>query len=227
MPGIDLAAFTQVNHVRLGLHEIVDAAADYPLVFLKDADTGQFRLTALFGLKPGTNAFLDGDFWQAVYLPQEIAAAPFRIGGSGKALCIDEASVLVTTDAGDALFDEDGAETATLLQIRAMLEQLERGRDDADRLVVTLLALGLIGQVSMTVHLQSGEQEAVQGLYSVSPPKLRTIAPDALLDLRAHDLLGPTYAIVQSMAQFNRIRQLYNLGPNGRIASLEMLMEQD
>jgi hypothetical protein len=226
LPGIDLGAFAAVNHVTLGLHEIADAAADYPLVFMKDRDNGQFRLTALFSLAPGTNAYLDGDFWQAVYLPQEVLAAPFRIAGPDLGLCINEASALVTTDAGDALFDDDGNEAPALLGIRSMLDKLEQGREDADRLIAALLPLGLVRPVSVTIHLEKRPPELVQGLYSVSPLQLRAAAPDMLLDLHARDFLAPIYTIIQSMTQFNRIRQLHNLRSKDQIASLEMVMEQ-
>jgi SapC len=226
MPGIDLGAFAAVNHVKLGLHEITDAAADYPLVFMKDVDSGQFRLTALFGLTQGTNTFLDGDFWQAVYLPQEVLTAPFRIAGSDRTLCINEASALVTTDTGDALFEKDGNEAPALLRIRNMLDKLEQGRADADLLIAALLPLGLIRPVSLTVHLESGPSELVQGLYSISPPQLRAAVPDVLLDLHARDFLGPVYTIIQSMTQFNRIRQLHNLRSDRPIASFELVMSQ-
>ena len=226
VPGIDLDAFAASNHVTLGLHEITDAAADYPLVFMKDNNNGQFRLTALFGLSPGINAYLDGDFWQAVYLPQEVLTAPFRIAGQDQALCINEASALVTTDAGDAQFDDDGNETPALLRIRIMLGKLEQGRTDADALIAALLPLGLVRPVSVTVHLVSEPPELVQGLYSISPLQLKAAPPDVLLDLHAHDFLGPIYTIIQSMTQFNRIRQLHNLRSEGQIASFELVMEQ-
>ncbi len=226
MPGIDLDAFAATNHVTLGLHEITDAAADYPLVFMKDADNGQFRLTALFGLSPGTNAYLDGDFWQAVYLPQEVLTAPFRIAGPDQTLCINEASALVTTDTGDALFDDDGSEAPALLRVRNMLDKLEQGRKDADQLIAALLSLGMVRPVSVTVHFESGPPELIQGLYSVSPLQLKAAASDVLLDLHASDFLGPIYTIIQSMTQFNRVRQLHNLRSKDQIASFELVMEQ-
>ena len=225
VPGIDLDAFAATNHVTLGLHEITDAAADYPLVFMKDNNNGQFRLTALFGLSPGTNTFLDGDFWQAVYLPQEVLTAPFRIGGPDQALCINEASALVTTDTGDALFDHDGNEAPALLRIRNMLDKLEQGRAHADEFIAALLPLGLVRPVSVTVRLESGPPELIQGLYSISPLQLKAAAPDVLLGLHARDFLGPIYTIIQSMTQFNRIRQLHNLRCEAQIAAFELVME--
>ena len=226
VPGIDLAEFARVNHVKLGLHEIGEAAADYPLVFLKDAGSGQFRLAALFGLATGTNSYLHGDFWQAVYLPQEIVAAPFCIAGTDRALCINEASVRVTTDTGDALFSADGSEAPAVRHVRKILDELEQGRAEADQLIAALLALGLIRPLAMTMRFDGGPAEVLQGLYTVSPTQLRAIGPAALADLHSRDFLGPAYAILQSLTQFNRIRQLHNLRSDRKLGAVEMVMEQ-
>lgn len=226
VPGIDLAEFAQVNHVKLSLHEISEAAADYPLVFLKDADSGQFHLAALFGLAAGANSYLHGDFWQAVYLPQEIVAAPFCIFGPDRTLCLNEASARVTTDTGDALFSADGSEAPALLHVRKILDELEQGRAAADQLIAAMLALGLIRPFAMTMRFDAGPTEVLQGLYTVSPTQLRALGPAALLDLHSRNFLAPAYAIMQSLTQFNRIRQLHNLRSDQQVAALEMVMEQ-
>ena len=226
LPGTDIAQYAQVQHVKIGLHEIGDAAADYPLAFLKDANSGQFRLVAMLGLAAGTNLYLHGDFWQAVYLPEEIVAAPFSVVGTNGDLCIDEASARVSTDTGDALFTADGSEAPVLLPIRTMLERLEQGRAAADQLITALLELELIRPVSVTVKFDTGPAEVIQGLYTPSPLQLRAIAPAALFDLHSRDFLAPTYAILQSLSQFNRIRQLHNLQSERLVAALELVMEQ-
>lgn len=226
LPGIDIGEYAQVQHVKLGLHEIGEAAADYPLAFLKDANSGQFRLVALLGLAAGTNSYLHGDFWQAVYLPEEIVAAPFSIVESNGDLCINEASARVSTDTGDALFTADGSEAPALQQIRATLERLEQGRAAADQMITTLLELEMIRPVSVTVKFETGPAEVIQGLYTPSPLQLRAIAPAALFDLHSRDFLAPTYTILQSLSQFNRIRQLHNLQSEQHIAALELVMEQ-
>lgn len=226
IPGIDLSAFHKVNHAKIGLHEVTHAAADYPLVFLKDADSGQFRLVALFGIEPGVNSFLNDDFWQAVYLPQAVIAAPFQLDEQDKALIINEASTLVTTVTGNALFSADGCETSTLQQICVTLAELDQGQTEAAQLIECLLTFGLIWPIAVTAHLVSGQKNLVQGLYSISPILLREIGPDALMDLHGRDYLGPIYTMIQSLTQFNRIRQLHNLQSSQQISGLDIVMEQ-
>lgn len=225
--GIDLGAFARHNHLRPGLDEIAEAAADYPLAFLKDADTGQFRLVILLGLAPGTNVYLDGDFWQAVYLPQEVVAAPFCLAGPEKMLCVNEYSALISTTSGDPLFGQDGSEAAGLAHTRAMLLALDRGRAAADRMVAVLLELGLIRPLSLSIQFDSGPSEAVRGIYTISPPRLQAIKPADLVDLHSSDYLAPTFAIMQSLTQLNRVRQLHNLHSARKISALEMVMEHN
>ena len=112
----------RLNHAQIGLSETGVAASDYPLLFMKDVESGHFRLVALFGLRPDANCFLINDQWQATYLPLAVLGLPFRLGGSDQSLCIDEESDLVSTDTGSALYSGDGNETAELLRIRSMFD---------------------------------------------------------------------------------------------------------
>ena len=58
IPGVDLAGPLLTHHAEIGLDEVAAAAADYPLLFLKDGETGRLRLVTLFGLAPGQNSYV-------------------------------------------------------------------------------------------------------------------------------------------------------------------------
>lgn len=226
LPGTDIADYAKVQQVKLGLNEIGDAAADYPLAFLKDANSGQFHLVAMLGLAAGTNSYLHGDFWQAVYLPQEIVAAPFNLAGPDRELCINEASARVTTDTGEPLFAADGSEAPVLQGIRAMLDEFEQGLTGADQLIAAVLAAELVRPVAVTIRFDTGPAGVLDGLYTISPVQLRALLPAVLTDLHSRDFLAPAYAITQSLAQLNRLRQLHNLHSARQIAALELVMDQ-
>lgn len=222
--GIDLAQPFLTNHAAIGLDEVGPAAADYPLLFLKDAESGRLRLAALFGLAPGQNTYVFNDMWQAVYLPLAISAAPFCLAGPQHALCIDEQNPRVTTDIGDALFHDDGSESATLERIRSALDRLAEGQKAADGLIDTLLALDLLRPLTVAAQFVSGAEQKIQGLYSISPQLLSRLEPAALIGLHAQDQLPAVYAIIQSLNQFNRIRQLHNLGSGPEITAFQFVM---
>lgn len=225
IPGIDIAAALHLNHAKIGLGEISAAAADYPLMFLKDADSGQLQLVTLFGLRPNANSYVIEDRWQATYLPLAILAAPFSLAGPERTLCINELSSQVTTDTGEALFMEDGSEAPALAKIRSMLDYLDGDLTAANGLVTALLSLDLVRPISITAQFGSGKEELIEGLYTISPPNLRAIAVASLLDLHRRDMLAPVYTIIQSLAQMNRIQQLHNLESDRPISALKMEME--
>ena len=82
-PDLDYAA--RLNHAVIGLDEVALAAADFPLVMMKDADTGRFHLAALFGFERDRNLFVLNRHWHATYLPETVMRYPFLLDDSGAA----------------------------------------------------------------------------------------------------------------------------------------------
>lgn len=225
VPGLDLAAPFLTHHAEIGLDEVADAAVDYPLLFMKDRDTGRLRLVALFGLAPGQNCYVVDDMWQAIYLPLKIAVMPFSLTGPERILCIDEAHPRVTTDEGDALFSDDLSETETMANVRVLLDRFKQGCEAADRFIEVLLDLKLVQPITITAHFVAGDAaEDVQGLYTVDPRILDRLEPAALLNLHGEGWLTPLYAIAQSLNQLNRIKQLHNVGSERQVANLRIAM---
>ena len=217
----------QLNHAQIGLSETGVAASDYPLLLMKDGESGRFRLVALFGLKPDANSFVVNDQWQATYMPLAILGAPFHLGGPEKSLCIDEGSDLVSTDTGAALYSDDGAETAELLRVRAMFDYLRQDLDAANKYVTELVALDLVRPLSITLEFGQGENEAVEGLYSLSPPRLAALEDAAIVNLHRRGWLDKIYIMINSLNQMNRIQQLYNLHLDNKITRLTTEMNPE
>ena len=68
--------------------EFRDIQAYYPIAFQKN-DDGTLQPVALFGFQAGQNLFLDGERWDAAYVPLAIERQPFLIGtqADGAAMC--------------------------------------------------------------------------------------------------------------------------------------------
>lgn len=211
MPGPDIALGHRLNHAQIGLSETGVAASDYPLLFMKDAESGRFRLVALFGLRPDANCFVINDQWQATYLPLAVLGSPFHLGGSDQLLCIDEGSDLVSTNTGSALYSDDGNETAELLRIRSMFDYLRSDVDSANDFTAALVDLNLLRPIHVTLAFADGENELIEGLYSISPPRLSALEDTAILDMHRRDFLDKIHIIINSLGQMNRIQQLANL----------------
>ena len=63
--------------------EFRNVQACYPIVFRKTTDAIGFEPIALLGFQEEENLFLDGERWDAVYIPMLIERQPFLIGMGG------------------------------------------------------------------------------------------------------------------------------------------------
>src|SRR6056300_443022 len=52
----------------------------YPIVFTKNEQIGQFQAVALLGFEIGENLYLDDNGWNARYIPLSVMRQPFLIG---------------------------------------------------------------------------------------------------------------------------------------------------
>lgn len=219
-----MAFARRLNHAQLGLSETGVAASDYPLLFMKDSDSGRFRLVALFGLRTDASFFVINGQWQATYLPLAVLGSPFHLGGPEQLLCIDEGSDLVTTDTGTALFADDGGETAELSRIRSMFDYLRSDLDAANEFAAALVDLKLVQPIELTLEFHDGEDELIEGLYSISPPRLSALDDAAILALHHRNFLEKIHIITNSLGQMNRIQQLSDLHLDQKIARVKAEM---
>jgi len=68
-----------INQVLVFPTEFEDLQREYPILFRRDAD-GNYQAVALLGLDRDENLFLDGDGWQARYVPAVQRCGPFSLG---------------------------------------------------------------------------------------------------------------------------------------------------
>lgn len=220
MPGSDMASARALNHARIGLSETGVAASDYPLLFMKDGESGHFRLVALFGTKTDVNFFVINDQWQATYLPASVLGLPFHLAGAERLLCIDEDSDLVTTDVGAPLYSADGEETADLSQIRVKFDHLRDDLAAADEFAAMLAGMNLIRPLPVILEFDDGASDMVTGLYSISQERLAAMDDAAIIDLHRRHYLDKMHIIINSLAQIYRLQQLYPFHCGGKSVRL-------
>ena len=63
--------------------EFRNIQACYPIVFRQTTDGVGFEPIALLGFQEGENLFLQGERWDAVYIPMLVERQPFLIGMGG------------------------------------------------------------------------------------------------------------------------------------------------
>ncbi len=197
--------------------EFRSVQAYYPIFFQKDADTGQFFSTALFGFKDQENLFLVDKKWDAAYVPLSVQRQPFLIGVQNitedgvekqhRVLHIDLDNPRVSSTEGEPLFLEFGGNSPYLDNAANVLETLHHGVEDDKKFVETLVEHELLESFTLDVELNDRSKHQMIGFYTVNEDKLKELSSDVLKDF--HDK-GYLQAIYMAIASQSNIRDLLN-----------------
>lgn len=186
--------------------EFRNVQAHYPIVFRRTAEGG-FQPLVLFGFREGQNLFLDGDRWDATYLPLAVERLPFLIGRDGDALMVhvDLDSPRVRSGRGEPLFREHGGTTEYLERINSVLAALHEGLGSVPAFVAALTRHGLLESFVLDVALDGGAQHRIAGFHTIDEERLRALDGAALEALHR---AGHLEAIYMALASLSRLRDL-------------------
>lgn len=191
--------------------EFRDIQACYPILFTKDPNTGGFFAAAILGLEAEQNLFLQGDRWDATYVPVMVQRQPFLIAMSGQGddrppvVSLDLEHPRVSQDEGEALFGDDGEPTPFLQQKIGLLEKLHRGLQHGSGFIETLLQHQLLVQVVLDLAFADGAKKTLQGFYCIAEERLYQLPGDVLESLNKAGYLQPVFMAVASLS---RVRDL-------------------
>lgn len=206
----DHCAFAaRTNAVPITGTEFVEAARDYPLLFVRDP-AGSFNAAALVGLRDNENLLVDpAGRWAAdTYVPAFVRRYPFVLstepGSERLTVCIDEAYPGLGETQGEALFDAVGAESAYL---KNMLEFLRLFNNEVQRTALfaqRLDELGLLTPKVVTVE-RDGQQQSLEGLWVVDEAKWRALDDRHVVELFRQGLLPWVEAHLLSLGNLSRL----------------------
>jgi hypothetical protein len=192
--------------------EFRNLQAHYPIVFRKDAN-GTLQPIALLGFEEGRNLFLDGDRWDATYLPLAIERQPFLIGKDGEGgltVHIDLDHPRVGASDGVALFQAHGGNSEYLDRAASVLLALHEGLEREPAFVDALLALDLLESFVLDVTRADGSANRLTGFYAINEERLRALDAAALGGLHAAGHLEPVFMAVASVANFRDLIERTN-----------------
>lgn len=200
------------NMVPVVISEFLRLVVNYPIVFTKSGETGNFLCVALLGFETGENLFWHNNQWQSIYTPLNIMRQPFFIGQENNQtlICIDTDSHTLTTGQGEAIFDSAGKETDYLQKIKARLAELLEGEAHTQQFIKTLLTLNLIMPMSLDISFANAQQQRVQGLYTINEERLAQLDATQLITLQQQGYLQPIYTMVASLGQIYALIQKKN-----------------
>jgi hypothetical protein len=185
--------------------------AHYPIVFQRDA-AGGFHPLALLGLRQGENLFLEGERWDATYIPLAIQRQPFLIGVSGgeRMVHVDLDHPRVRAGTGEALFQGPGIASEFLERARTTLLMLHDGLLATPAFVDALQRHQLLESFVLDIRLDDGSDNRLAGFHTIDEQRLHALDGAALEQLSRDGHLLPVYMVLASLSRFRDLIERMN-----------------
>jgi len=196
--------------VPVVISEFPSLALCYPVLFSKDAETGQFYCGAMLGFDAGENLFIDAQGDKSLYRPLNLQRAPFYTAGDE--LGIDLESPRVGAAGEQALFGDSGEPSPYLQSIMAVMRELKPGLERTKVFIATLMELKLIEPVTIKSQFDDGSQREASGLYTVNREALAALNDAAVLDLFRRGYLQLIYLQRTSLSHISTLARKKNRG---------------
>lgn len=191
-----------MNSLFVAAVEFIDAARDYPIVFIEagQGEDGQREVApvAVLGLTQGENLMLNDDgSWAARYVPALLRGYPLglaRTDGQSYVVVVDGKAEALSATTGQPLFDDQGEPTPMLEERRQFLEQLENEAQRTRLLGRSLLELELLQPMRFDATLPGGQQLTVEGFFTVDEKRFAELPDDKLSQLHKSGILAMIHA---------------------------------
>lgn len=199
----DFSPLAQQHMLPLLAEEMVSAARHFPIIFVKNSDTGRFELVGLLGLQPEENVFWRQGRWQPLFTPALLSHYPLCLMPDQHdpeqfIMAINEASTRLNSFDGEPLFNDDGTPSQMLEQAKTQLGSIIEAQDITAVFIAKLAELELLVPKQLQVRLHN-DALTLDGLYQIDENKLQQLSPEAFLALRQRGFLPAIYAQIISM----------------------------
>ena len=182
----------------------------YPIVFTRNEQIGQFQAVALLGFEIGENLYLDDNGWNARYIPLSVMRQPFLIGyqdaeKDGVAInqmviSVDMDNPRVSTTEGTAIFLEHGGNTEYLERINSILNLMHEGFERNSAFIDMLMGMDLLESFVLDIELDNGDEHRMSGFYTINEESLSGLTGDDLFILNNNGHLESIYMAIASMS---------------------------
>jgi hypothetical protein len=182
--------------------EFAQAAREYPIAFLRNADQSLVPVV-LTGVPGGGNLYIDAaDQWNAHYVPAYARRYPFVFAETAPdqlTVCFDQACPALNNTDGAALFDDNGEPSTTLQQVLQLLREYQSQALLSQSFMQRLDAADLLMDTSAQADLGDGRSLALQGFLVVDEARFKALPEATLKDWFASGELGLIYAHLFSL----------------------------
>jgi len=181
-----------VNQVAIVVSEFDRVQREYPILFARMPD-GALQGVAILGFDRDENLFLEGDRWDAAYVPALFRRGPFQIGNSDgdPAVHVDLAHPRVAADGedGDPVFKAHGGDGPALEAAIGALRDLSLGAAMSAALTTSFDELGLVETVQLQVSIDEHRSVDFDGHFAVTREAIARLEGTALARLNEAGLL--------------------------------------
>jgi hypothetical protein len=198
--------------------EFGDVQREYPILFRKDPDTGEFQSIVIFGFESKENLFLDERGWNAKYIPAIIARGPFVIGFQTQntngverkepVIHVDMDSPRLSSTEGEPAFLPQGGNSPYIERISRILMAIFDGVTASKAMFAAFTELDLMEPIRLEIEFNNGVKHIMQSYYTVNEEKLRNLSGEHLAQLNSMGLLQAAYLVIASL---NNVRDLVEM----------------
>lgn len=200
--------------------EFTQVQREYPILFRKDSETGQFYSTAMLGFASDENLFLSDGKWQSDCIPLTLRRGPFLIGFQEQkqdekvvkvpVIYVDVDDPRISQDQGEPIFTESGDRGTYMEKISNVLMDIHQGVEASKEMISAFTDLNLIEPVSLGVELKNGENIKVAGIYTINEETLSKLEGAALEKLNNTGFLRSAFCVVNSLDNFKKLIDIRN-----------------
>lgn len=230
--GGDYAFTGEVNSVPLMAVEFPQAASEYAIVFA--GPEGELMPAVILGIRGNENLFVsDNDTgWAAKYIPAFVRRYPFVFSRTDDrfVLCVDEDYPGLNREGrGQPLFAEDGKPSPYVENVLKFLQEYQNQFLRTQAFCNKIRELDLLEPMQAQVVMGSGGKVALGGFQAISRTKLKALPAEKLAELAATDELELLYLHLQSMRNFEGLKDRleHALGDGGALVAPAATQDAD
>lgn len=200
--------------------EYIRTSTDYPIVFVKDQESGDFNSVVMWGTKTGENLFVKNGEWIGGFVPASSRCFPFAMQLSPDEsdrlfIGLFEDAVAVNKEEGELIFNDDGSETEWMKATKGFLVNVFEQGQITKSLLKGLDSLGLLVPQSISMQIPGQEEKrSIDGFYIVDREKLEALSDEEFLKLRKSKILEVIYAHLASLSNIEKLVKQKNINLN-------------
>ncbi|HEX7436601.1 MAG TPA: SapC family protein [Caldimonas sp.] len=210
----DFSVARKMHAAFLTATEFPQAALDFAILFIPTGEhdamgRGVMSPIVLLGLTPGENLHVEGERWDARYIPAFVRRYPFLSADvknlAAPGVFVDAAWSGFSESAGEPLFDADDKPAPALVRVMDFLERFDLEAQRTRAFCERVVELGILKEMKADVTLPGDKSLVVEGFFAVDEEKLQALPDATVLELHRNGLLMLLQVHLLSMANVRHL----------------------